>query len=158
MSRPGLCWVAGLVVADDGEHVLLVERDEQQWDLPGGPLYRGEPIAPAVRRVVSAQATLGVRIGHLIGVHDVRHSVPNAGPMAVKTTLVFTAQHVLGRPTPAGPTRRCLWVPLPQAPLMMGPARAVQLAGASAGAATLSATAVRTPAKAGMPRTAEAFG
>lgn len=132
MNRPGLCWVAGLVMADDGKQILLIERDEQQWDLPSGPLYRSEPIAQAVRRVVSEQATLGVRVGHLIGVHDVREGVAEAGQAAVKTTLVFTAQHVLGRPTPAGPTRRCRWVPLTHAAPMLGPARAVQLTGAAA--------------------------
>lgn len=124
MSTPGPCWIAGLVLADDGQHVLLVERDEHQWDLPSGPLHRREPIAQAVRRVVAAQATLGVRVGHLIGAHEVPDGLHG------KTTLVFTTQHVLGRPAATGSTRSCRWVTLPQAAHMLGPARAIQLTGA----------------------------
>lgn len=119
MSTQGPCWVAGLVVDDDGR-VLLVTRSEREWDLPSGVLRRGEPTAAAVRRVVAEQATIGVSVGYLLGVHPGVHDRP---------TLVFTAQHAQGRATAAGGTRRCRWVPPTAAVGLMGPTRAAQLAG-----------------------------
>lgn len=119
MNAAGPCWVAGLVI-DDAGRVLLVTRSERAWDLPSGALNRGEPTAVAVRRVVADQATIGVSVGHLLGVHDGVHDRP---------TLVFTAKHVRGRATAAGGVRRCLWVPLRTAAGLMGGTRAAQLAG-----------------------------
>ena len=54
---------AALVIRD--HRVLLVSRDSQSWDVPGGRAEANEPITEAVRRECLEEAGVGVTVGPL---------------------------------------------------------------------------------------------
>lgn len=72
-DRPELA--VGAVVRDDRGRLLVVERGQPpmqgRWTLPGGRVERGEAIATAVAREVAEETGLTVRVGPLVGVHEV---------------------------------------------------------------------------------------
>ena len=115
------CWVAAVIRDDTGNVLIARSSDSQAWDLPVGPLFIGEDVCSAVRRVVSESVTLGVSVGWLAGIHShIRDGV----------TLVFLAKHVTGRPLACGDVQTCRWVEPARAVRLLWPRRAEQLVGA----------------------------
>lgn len=72
-ARPEVA--VGAVVRDAGGRLLVIRRGQApaagRWTLPGGRVERGELVAEAVEREVAEETGLTVRVGALVGVHEV---------------------------------------------------------------------------------------
>jgi 8-oxo-dGTP diphosphatase len=64
--------VAYCLVADElGQKVLLVKnRHNQEWTLPGGAVASGETLAEAARRQAMEEAGVEVTVGRLVAVNE----------------------------------------------------------------------------------------
>jgi mutator protein MutT len=61
--------VAGIVVNDAGEVLVIRRRDNGHWEPPGGVLELGETFEEGVRREVREEAGIDVRVERLTGVY-----------------------------------------------------------------------------------------
>ena len=61
--------VAGVVVNDDGEVLVIRRRDNGHWEPPGGVLELGETFEEGVRREVLEETGVLVRVDRLTGVY-----------------------------------------------------------------------------------------
>lgn len=62
--------VAGVIVDDTGEHVLLIQRrDNGHWEPPGGVLELDETIEEGLRREIREETGVEVTIERLTGVY-----------------------------------------------------------------------------------------
>lgn len=68
----GLDWGVGAVVTDDQDRVLLI-REHDRWQTPGGEVEPGETHAQALRREVEEETGLLVDPGDLVAVTENRY-------------------------------------------------------------------------------------
>jgi 8-oxo-dGTP diphosphatase len=65
----------GAVVRDRDGRLLVIRRGrppaEGRWTVPGGRVEPGERLAEAVRRELREETGLDVRVGDLVGVHEI---------------------------------------------------------------------------------------
>ena len=117
--------VAGVVVNDAGQILVIQRRDNGHWEAPGGVLELNESFKDGVRREVFEETGIRVTVGRLTGVYkNMRVGV---------VALVF-------RCTPAPPqvdaqlqsaeAATVRWVELTDVPDLMDPAYAVRVADA----------------------------
>jgi 8-oxo-dGTP diphosphatase len=97
LARPRTVGVRVLALREGrrGHEVLLVRHriGSEPWDLPGGGVSKGEPIAAAARREVFEEAGTEVRVEHVHGIYD------NFRRWRRDTVLVVVAT-ALGEPSP----------------------------------------------------------
>lgn len=61
--------VAGIVVNDSGQVLVIQRRDNAHWEPPGGVLELGEQFEDGVRREVREETGLDVHVDRLTGVY-----------------------------------------------------------------------------------------
>jgi ADP-ribose pyrophosphatase YjhB (NUDIX family) len=88
--------VAGIVVRDDGRILAVRRRDNQHWEPPGGVLELDETFEHGVRREVSEETGIEVRVERLTGVYK---NMPPAAPLPVargRLSLADSGSHRSG--------------------------------------------------------------
>ncbi len=86
----------------DGELLLVCERQDGGWTMPGGWADVGDVPSQAVEREVWEEAGLRVKASRLIGVYDANRVGPLELFHAFK--LVFLCDLIGGEPTPSSET------------------------------------------------------
>jgi ADP-ribose pyrophosphatase YjhB (NUDIX family) len=91
-------------VRDDQGRVLLVRRnDSGNWELPGGRVELGETAITAVKREVSEESGVAIKVIRLAGVYtDPGHIMvyPSTGEARQQFAVCFHALPVDGQPHP----------------------------------------------------------
>lgn len=106
-----------------GDEILLVqERQDGGWTLPGGWADVGESPAQAVEREVWEEAGLRVRAAGLIGVYDANR-VEEALSLFHAYKLVFLCQEISGELNSSSETAQVGFFPLDHLPVPLSPYR-----------------------------------
>jgi 8-oxo-dGTP diphosphatase len=61
--------VAGVVVNDAGQILVIQRRDNRRWEAPGGVLKLNESFENGVRREVFEETGIRITVGRLTGVY-----------------------------------------------------------------------------------------
>lgn len=77
----GLDWGVGAIVTDDENRVLLI-REHDRWQTPGGEVEPGETHETALRREVEEETGLLVEPGDLVAVTENHYVGPDGGERA----------------------------------------------------------------------------
>lgn len=77
----GLDWGVGAIVTDDEDRVLLI-REHDRWQTPGGEVEPGESHETALRREVEEETGLVVEPGDLVAVTENHYVGPDGGERA----------------------------------------------------------------------------
>lgn len=93
--------VAGIVVDDDGQVLVIQRQDNAHWEPPGGVLELGEAPADGVCREVFEETGISVAVEELSGVYKNM----SRGIIA----LVFRCRRLTGRPTASRESRTVAW-------------------------------------------------
>ncbi|MQA15704.1 MAG: NUDIX domain-containing protein [Pseudonocardiaceae bacterium] len=111
--------VAGIVINDAGQVLVIRRRDNGHWEPPGGVLELGEQFEDGVRREVREETGLNVHVDRLTGVYKNL----TAGVVA----LVFRC-HPLSTPDPNSAEAVAVrWADPTEIATMMDPAYAVRV-------------------------------
>lgn len=111
--------VAGVVVNDEGQVLVIRRRDNGEWQPPGGVLELNETIEDGLRREVREETGIEIAPGPLTGVYKNM----SLGVIA----LVFRCTPRGGHPQPGDETEQVLWMSLDQVEGAMSPAFAVRI-------------------------------
>jgi len=114
--------VAGVVVNDRNEVLVIKRRDNGQWEPPGGILELGETFEQGVQREVLEETGVSVTVDRLTGVYK------NMARGIV--ALVFRCTPIADIPTSTPEAASVQWVSLPAVADAMDPAYAVRIADA----------------------------
>lgn len=102
-ERPHSVSVAGVIVNDAGQALLIQRRDNGHWEPPGGVVEPGETILEALRREVREETGISIAPdAELTGVYK------NMTGLIV--SLVFRCTTAEGAPTIGEETRALRWV------------------------------------------------
>lgn len=77
----GLDWGVGAIITDDDGRVLLL-REHDRWQTPGGEVEAGETHETALRREVEEETGLVVEPGDLVAVTENHYVGPDGGKRA----------------------------------------------------------------------------
>lgn len=111
--------VAGVVVNDEGQVLVVRRRDNGEWQPPGGVLELNETIENGLRREVREETGIEVSLGPLTGVYkNMRLGV---------IALVFRCAPRGGHLQSSDETQQVLWMSLDQVERAMSPAFAVRI-------------------------------
>jgi ADP-ribose pyrophosphatase YjhB (NUDIX family) len=111
--------VAGIVVDDEGQVLVIRRRDNNRWEPPGGVLELDETFEAGVRREVWEETGLTVRVDRLTGVYK------NLSRGIV--ALVFRCTPESGSATATDEAREVRWMPVDEVRDTMTPAYAVRV-------------------------------
>lgn len=111
--------VAGVVVNDQDDVLLIQRRDNGRWEPPGGVLEFGESIREGLRREVREETGLDVEPSELTGVYR------NMARGIV--SLVFRCKVIQGIPTETAESRAIRWVRSEDVPSLAVEAYAVRV-------------------------------
>lgn len=111
--------VAGVVVNDDGQVLMIQRRDNGCWEPPGGVLELDETFEEGVRREVLEETGVDVEVGQLTGVYKNM----NKGIVA----LVFRCSARSGRAGLTDEAAQVAWLDRAEALARMTPAYAVRV-------------------------------
>lgn len=114
--------VAGVVVNERNEVLVIKRRDNGQWEPPGGILELGETFEQGVQREVLEETGVSVTVDRLTGVYK------NMARGIV--ALVFRCTPKAGIPTSTPEAAAVQWASLPAVADAMDPAYAVRIADA----------------------------
>lgn len=118
--------VAGVILDDDGSHVLLVKRrDNGRWEPPGGVLELDETIEEGLRREIREETGVEVEVGPLTEVYK------NMSQGIV--ALVYLCAAATAPLLHSDEAAEIRWHPLRDLAGLMAPAYAVRVADAVAG-------------------------
>ena len=111
--------VAGIVINDD-DQVLVIRRDDNgHWEAPGGVLELGESFEDGVRREVLEETGVAVLVERLTGVYkNLTHGI---------VALVYRCRAAGGEPHPTEEAREVCWMTREQVESSMSPAFAVRV-------------------------------
>ncbi|MFD5000670.1 NUDIX hydrolase [Streptomyces buecherae] len=94
--------VAGVIVNDAGQALLIKRRDNGKWEPPGGVLEREETISDALQREVLEETGIKIALpASLTGIYK------NMTGLIV--SLVFRCEAIDGTPTTGAETRALRW-------------------------------------------------
>lgn len=112
MSRPVCPPIAADVIAEIGNHIVLIERKNFPfgWAIPGGFVDIGETVEAAAIREAREEISLEVELRALLGVY----SRPDRDPRGQTVTVVYVAR-ASGEPRGADDARQARLF-LPEAP------------------------------------------
>jgi 8-oxo-dGTP diphosphatase len=111
--------VAGVVVNDEGQVLVIRRRDNNRWEPPGGVLELDETFEAGVRREVWEETGLSVRVERLTGVYK------NLSRGIV--ALVFRCTLESGSATATDEAREVRWMSVDEVRDAMTPAYAVRV-------------------------------
>jgi 8-oxo-dGTP diphosphatase len=111
--------VAGIVVNEVEQVLLIQRRDNQQWEPPGGILELDESFQDGVVREVREETGVVVEVERLSGVYK---NMPK-GIVA----LVFRCRAVSGTPAPSSEAMRVAWVDRRHVTDLLPPAYAIRV-------------------------------
>lgn len=111
--------VAGVIVDELDQVLLIRRRDNNEWQAPGGVLELPETFEEGVYREVLEETGLQVAVERLTGVYK---NLPR-GVVA----LVFRCRPTGGSPTPTSEAAEVCWVSTEEAISRMTPAFAVRI-------------------------------
>lgn len=111
--------VAGIVVNDAGEVLVIRRRDNGHWEPPGGVLELGETFEEGVQREVLEETGITVQVDKLTGIYkNMKRGI---------VALVFRCAP-LNEPVSATPeATEVKWVPIAEAGQLMTAAYAVRV-------------------------------
>jgi 8-oxo-dGTP diphosphatase len=111
--------VAGIVVNDAGQVLVIRRRDNGHWEPPGGVLELDESFEDGVRREVKEETGVPVHVERLTGVYkNMQRGV---------VALVFRCRPLAERPQSSDEATEVLWVDPGAIPHIMVPAYAVRV-------------------------------
>ena len=117
--------VAGIVVNDAGQVLVIRRRDNGQWEPPGGVLELDEFFEQGVRREIKEETGIPVEVEQLTGVYkNMQRGV---------VALVFRCRPLADRAHTSDETAQVLWIDPEAVPYMMAPAYAVRVTDALRG-------------------------
>ena len=111
--------VAGVVVRDDGQVLVVQRRDNGHWEPPGGVLELAETFDEGVRREVVEETGVQVEVEQLTGVYK------NLARGIV--ALVFRCHPAAGEATATDESRRVAWFTPDEVRQHMTPAYAIRV-------------------------------
>jgi 8-oxo-dGTP diphosphatase len=114
--------VAGIVINDRNEVLVIKRRDNGQWEPPGGILELDETFEQGVQREVLEETGVSVTVDRLTGVYKNM----TRGIVA----LVFRCTPIAGIPISTPEAAAVQWASLPAVADAMAPAYAVRIADA----------------------------
>lgn len=124
--------VAGIVVNDAGQVLVIRRRDNGHWEPPGGVLELDESFEEGVRREIKEETGIPVEVQHLTGVYkNLQRGV---------VALVFRCRPLTHRAHTSDETAQVLWVDPDAVPHMMAPAYAVRVTDALHGDVSVTRT------------------
>lgn len=111
--------VAGIVVNDAGQVLVIRRRDNGHWEPPGGVLELDESFEDGVRREVKEETGIPVNVERLTGVYkNMQRGV---------VALVFRCRPLAEQPHAGDEATQVLWVTPDAIAHMMAPAYAVRV-------------------------------
>ena len=111
--------VAGIVVNDEGQVLVIRRRDNNHWEPPGGVLELNETFEEGVRREVQEETGLSVRVERLTGVYkNLTRGI---------VALVFRCTPETGSATTTDEAREVRWMSVNEVRGAMAPAYAVRV-------------------------------
>jgi ADP-ribose pyrophosphatase YjhB (NUDIX family) len=111
--------VAGIVVNDAGQVLVIRRRDNGHWEPPGGVLELDESFEDGVRREVKEETGIPVHVERLTGVYkNMQRGV---------VALVFRCRPLAHRPRTSDEARQVLWVEPDAIAQIMAPVYAVRV-------------------------------
>ncbi|TDD24092.1 NUDIX domain-containing protein [Actinomadura sp. KC06] len=115
-----------VVVENDKGEILMIRRtDNENWALPGGAIDLGESVTQAAIRETKEETGIDVEITGLVGIYsDPKHVIHYTSNNEVRQefSVVLTARHVEGQPTPSSESSQVRWIQLSKIPdLQMDP-------------------------------------
>jgi ADP-ribose pyrophosphatase YjhB (NUDIX family) len=116
--------VAGIIINDEDEVLLIQRRDNQRWEPPGGILELEESVTNGLRREIHEETGATVHIGPLTGVYK---NMP-----AKIIALVFACSLASEPSDSSGEATRITWHPLSNVEQLMNQAYAVRVTDAAA--------------------------
>jgi ADP-ribose pyrophosphatase YjhB (NUDIX family) len=114
--------VAGIVLNQAGQVLVVQRRDNGHWEPPGGILERDETFEAGVVREVAEETGVAVQVERLTGVYkNMRRSV---------VAIVYLCRAVGGSAHVTSESRATRWIAPDEVPALMEPAYAVRVADA----------------------------
>lgn len=114
--------VAGVVINDADQVLVIQRRDNGRWEPPGGVLELDESPEAGVAREVLEETGIKVAVGDLSGVYkNMSRSI---------IALVFRCTPVAGQEHATDESRDVRWLPLPDVAATCSPAYAVRVSDA----------------------------
>ncbi|SLN11262.1 RNA pyrophosphohydrolase [Aquimixticola soesokkakensis] len=115
--RPG-----AYAVLRRGPDLLLTFQDgpTPEFQLPGGGIDQGEHILPALRREVFEETGWAIGAAQRLAVFRRFAYLPEYDRFAEKICHIFLATPALRRGPPIEPLHSAIWVPMAQAPDLLG--------------------------------------
>jgi ADP-ribose pyrophosphatase YjhB (NUDIX family) len=109
-----------VVVVNDTREILMIRRsDNDNWAVPGGAIDLGESVAQAATRETLEESGITCELTGLVGIYsDPRHKIlyTSNGEVRQEFSIVLTARHLTGTPTPSDESKEVRWVPAADLP------------------------------------------
>jgi len=109
-----------VVVVNHADEILLICRsDNGNWAVPGGAIDLGESVAQAAIRETLEESGITCELTGLVGIYsDPRHLIHYTSNDEVRQefSIVLTARHLSGTPTPGDESKEVRWVPAADLP------------------------------------------
>ncbi|HEX7161732.1 MAG TPA: NUDIX domain-containing protein [Trebonia sp.] len=105
--------VSVVVVAADSAILLIRRTDNGNWALPGGAMELDESVSDTAVRETREETGIDCAVTGLAGIYsDPRHVIHYTSNDEVRRefSIVLTARHVAGQPTPSAESREVRWV------------------------------------------------
>jgi 8-oxo-dGTP diphosphatase len=117
--------VAGVIVNDEGQALLIQRRDNHRWEPPGGVLELGESIEDGLRREVREETGLDIEPVQLTGVYkNMKRGI---------IALVFRCRVTGGAPATSEETEALRWAAEADVPDLASEAFAIRVLDAMRG-------------------------
>jgi ADP-ribose pyrophosphatase YjhB (NUDIX family) len=103
-----------VVVNDAGEILMIRRTDNGNWAVPGGAVDLGESVTQAAVRETLEETGIECAVTGIVGIYsDPRHVVlyTSNGEVRQEFSIVLTARHLDGQPTPSSESSEVRWVP-----------------------------------------------
>ncbi|TDD69404.1 NUDIX domain-containing protein [Actinomadura darangshiensis] len=98
---------------EDGEILLILRADNDNWALPGGAVDLGESVRQAAIRETREETGISCEIVGIVGIYsDPRHVIRYTSNEEVRQefSIVLTGRPIGGRPTPSDESREVHWM------------------------------------------------